>query len=247
VIVIPMAGLSRRFIDAGYPQPKYMLQAHGMSMFRHAVSSFAAYFDRLPFLFVLRDVHGTADFVAAECRALGLVDPLTVILDRPTRGQAETVRAGLAGARVGDDVPVTIFNIDTFRPHFRWPETFDVEEIDGYLEVFHGSGSNWSYVRPATPSSDRVAETAEKREISNLCCTGLYHFSRAGDFNAAYDAYEALGSKRWHGAELYVAPLYNIVIGRGADIRYHLVDRDQVIFCGVPAEYEAFCATAATV
>lgn len=238
MIVIPMAGLSRRFAEAGYPVPKYMLEAHGRSVFRHAVESFAAYFDRLPFLFVLRDVQGTAGFVAAECRAMGVADARLVVLDEPTRGQAETVRLGLERAGCAAAEPATIFNIDTFRPHFRWPTGFDLGAVDGYLEVFRGAGPNWSYVRPA--AAGRVAETAEKREISDLCCTGLYHFSRAGDFSRACDAVRALGPGRWQGGELYVAPLYNVLIREGADIRYHVVERDQVIFCGIPAEYERF-------
>jgi len=46
-----------------------------------------------------------------------------------------------------------------------------------FRNVTSASGANWSYVRPATPGSDRVAETTEKRPVSDLCCTGLYHFA----------------------------------------------------------------------
>ena len=53
-----MAGLSRRFTEAGFDRPKYMLRAHGRSVFAHAVGSFAAHFGTLPFLFILRDVQG---------------------------------------------------------------------------------------------------------------------------------------------------------------------------------------------
>ncbi|HEY0421149.1 MAG TPA: capsular biosynthesis protein, partial [Acetobacteraceae bacterium] len=72
MIVIPMAGLSRRFTEAGYAAPKYMLQANGRSVFAHAVGSFAAYFASQEFLFIIRDVAGTADFVRAECAALDI-------------------------------------------------------------------------------------------------------------------------------------------------------------------------------
>jgi len=42
--------------------------------------------------------------------------------------------------------------------------------------------------------------------------------------------------------ERYVAPPYNTLIEAGKDICYSLVDRWDVILCGVPAEYEAFLA-----
>jgi len=242
MIVIPMAGLSRRFTEAGYTSPKYMLPARGRSVFGHAVGSFAAYADTLPFLFIVRDVAGTPDFVRAECRSLGIREALVVVLDRETRGQAETVEIGMRKAGVPDGAPVTVFNIDTFRPGFAFPSFAD-EPTDGYLEVFRGEGTNWSYVRPATPDGSLLAETAEKRPISDLCCTGLYHFASAGLYRSAYADYEAALSSADSWRELYVAPMYNLLIQRGCAIRYATIARNDVVFCGVPAEYEAFIAS----
>jgi hypothetical protein len=150
-------------------------------------------------------------------------------LASPTRGQAETVLLGIDQAGLDDDAPLTIFNIDTFRPGFAFPS----ETGDGYLEVFRGSGTNWSYVRPS--ADGRVLETAEKMVISDLCCTGLYHFRTASSFRKAARAALAVAD----GREIYVAPLYNRLIADGADIRYHEIARAEVIFCGTPEEYEA--------
>ena len=235
-----MAGLSRRFAEAGYTRPKYMLEAHGRTLFDQAVLSFAAYFVNLPFLFVARDVAGTADFVRARCTALGIADARVVTLDAPTRGQAETVALGLDAAGVGGQEPLTIFNIDTFRPGFAFPG-FE-QPVDGFLETFVGEGDNWSFVRPATKGGDRAAETSEKRPISRFCCTGLYHFARASLFSEAYGTAAALPDDRLEAGELYVAPLYNALIGAGRDIRFSVVPRGEVIFCGVPAEYDALLA-----
>jgi len=233
MIVIPMAGRSQRFTDAGYDRPKYRLALHGRSVFAHAVLSFADEFTRTPFLFITGPEPDAAGFVESECRTLGLVDARIVVLDAPTAGQAETVERGLLGADVADTEALTIFNIDTFRPGFRFPP--DVEAFDGWLEVFRGSGANWSYVRPGSGPEPIAVETAEKRPISDLCCTGLYHFARAADFRVALEA-ERLAP----GApELYVAPLYNHLIRRGARIGYSLIARDEVVFCGTPQEYEA--------
>ncbi len=240
MIVFPMAGLSRRFTMAGYKLPKYMLEAKGKSLFRHAVEGFAKYFNQIPFLFIARDIADTKQFITLQCQDMGLENYQTVFLDAPTRGQAETVILGANKAKLNCDAFLTIFNIDTFRPNFSFPEEFDINEIDGYLEVFIGSGSNWSYVRPESPTSNKVTETAEKREISKLCCTGLYHFSKFQVFRDAFEEYINLPQDNWDGKELYVAPLYNLVIRDNLDIRYHLIDRDRVIFCGVPSEYETF-------
>ena len=105
--------------------------------------------------------------------------------------------------------------------------------------MFRGSGANWSYVGPAEGADEPlVAATTEKRPISDLCCDGLYHFARAGDFRAAL----ALERARPSMPELYVAPLYNHLIADGRRIHYDMVAEGMITFCGVPAEYEAVVA-----
>jgi hypothetical protein len=231
LIVIPMAGRSQRFYDAGYTVPKFQLPLGGESVFAHAVGSFASYFNDLPCLFVT-DSEESSAYVRRECSRLGVENATVFFINPPTAGQAETVELGLEAAGVPDSQPLTIFNIDTFRPGFEFPA---LPPLDGWLEVFEGEGANWSYVRPADGAEPLVLETAEKRPISNLCCTGLYHFARAGDFRAALAAERAAPQ----AAELYVAPLYNHLIARGLRIGYSRIDPADVIFCGTPAEYEA--------
>ena len=230
MIVIPMAGRSQRFYDAGYDRPKYMLELDGRSVFAHAVGSFAAAFATTPFLFIA--AAEAEDFVRAEARALGVGEFEVVSLSAVTAGQAETVERGLDA--VGWAGPLTIFNIDTFRPGFAFPAE-PLASADGWLEVFRGSGANWSYVKPAPGAEPWALETAEKRPISDLCCTGLYHFARGQDFREAL----AAERRRPQAAELYVAPLYNHLIAEGRRIGWRLIAPDEVVFCGTPAEYEA--------
>lgn len=224
-----MAGRSQRFLDAGYGEAKYRLDLGGKSVFTHAVESFRAQFESHQFLFIV--AAEAADFVREASLSLGVRAARVVALTAPTSGQAETVELGLSGE--GDDTPLTIFNIDTFRPGFAFPGPW-YDALDGWLEVFEGQGANWSYVRPAPGDAPLALETAEKQPISNLCCTGLYHFARAGDFRAALAQERAAPQAR----ELYVAPLYNHLIARGARIGYSKIARDEVIFCGTPQEYQ---------
>ena len=233
-IIIPMAGLSSRFTNAGYVLPKYMLYVKNRSLFNLAVSSFEKYFDSCRFVFVARDVFDTRTFIEKECEQMGVKDFSVVILPQPTRGQAETVLEGITRAGVPEQEPILVFNIDTFRPGFTFPA--DLSAWDGYLEVFVGSGKNWSYAKTESEGSTLVVETAEKVEISNYCSTGLYYFSTASSFVKAYT--ENLEHPKDGKAELYVAPLYNHLIEAGKKIHIHVIGRDEVIFSGVPAEYE---------
>lgn len=232
-----MAGLSSRFFKAGYKKPKYMLKAHDVFLFDYAVSSFEKYFEKELFLFVIRDVYGTKNFVEKRAKSLGIKNYLIHEVSYETKGQAETVALGLSSVGFDYDDSLTIFNIDTFRPEFHYPSSVDIE--DGFLEVFQGEGDNWSFVKPIE-NTRKVSMTTEKNPVSNLCCTGLYHFAKVSLFMKAYREYLKRPEETWEKGELYVAPLYNELISSGYNINYNLIPRDSVIFCGTPEEYDDF-------
>jgi len=237
VIVIPMAGLSQRFLNAGFTLPKYMLYAGNLSLFNISVSSFSRYFNSCSFLFIARDLYDTGLFIQKECELLGIKNYYIKLLERPTRGQAETVFQGLKLAKINDDEPITIFNIDTIRHGFQFPENY--RECDGFIDVFKGEGDNWSYARTENAVSTRVVETAEKVQISNYCSTGLYYFKSAKLYKCTFQ--KQIGNNQINLVkELYIAPMYNILIGEGSDIQINLINSDLVSFCGVPEEYYSY-------
>ena len=246
MIVIPMAGLSRRFTDAGYTKPKYRLDLLGRPVFDYAVGSFADRFGREPFLFALGADRDGQAFVRQRVHVLGVPEARTVCLGRHTAGQAETVALALEAAAVADDEPLTIFNIDTFRPGFEMRQA--ERQADGFLEVFRDSGDAWSFVEPVPDDlgadAGRAARVVEKQRISDLCSTGLYFFRRRRHFDDAYRAEIATPTQALK--EHYIAPIYNHLIVRGLDVRYRVIDRNAVIFCGTPAEYEALRASPAS-
>ena len=235
-----MAGLSSRFKKAGYDLPKYMLRAHGKTLFNYSVSSFEKYFSEHSFLFISLDILNTREFINKECQNLGITDYQIVILDAPTKGQAETVYRGLQQAKISINESITIFNIDTFRPNFKFPKEFDIEKVDGYLETFIGSGTNWSNVVPADESLQSVKLTAEKQELSEYCCTGLYYWRFWDDFCRIFENYQKKALSEMQAGEYYIAPMYNELINEYKDIRFSVIDNHEVIFCGVPEEYNEF-------
>ncbi|MFQ1933226.1 hypothetical protein ACK350_07115 [Aeromonas veronii] len=230
MIVIPMAGLSSRFFSAGYKIPKYMLPIDNQTVFSRSVKSFEKYFDSDEFVFICRENYNTPEFVHSELKRIGVKNFKISILKEETKGQAETVVLGLRDYREIEDI--TIFNIDTFRPGFDKPLL--AKNSRGYLETFIGEGKNWSNVLP--DEFGRVVKTAEKQEISNYCCTGLYSFSYFSDLKNAYNA--AKNDRALvHNNEYYIAPLYNYLIKQGYLVNFTIIERRDVIFCGTPDEY----------
>lgn len=231
MIVIPMMGRSSRFLDAGYPTPKYQLLVNNQTMFELAVNSFLPYFSTEHFLFIVRNDYDSRKFVSEEVLRLGIKDFRVIELQGETKGQADSV---YRGTKLYDDrIPVIIFNIDTVRHRFAMPICSEIE--DGLLEVFMADGDGWSFIEAGDQNS--VIRTIEKKRISNLCSNGLYIFKELADFRAAFD--HAVDKKDYLNGEIYIAPLYNFLIKGGKSIKYRLIENGDIDICGTPAEYEA--------
>lgn len=230
MIVIPMVGKSSRFFNAGYTKPKYMLKLNDSTIFSNVLQSFEKYFSEELFVFLVRSDFDAKFFVENEVKNLGIQNYEIKVFEQETQGQAETVFLGLTD--IDSDEPLVIFNIDTFRFNFQHP--IWVDDCDGYLEVFQGEGENWSFVKSGVGNT--VIKTTEKEPISNLCSDGLYYFRKKIFFDQAFEESKKNGDT--FRGEYYIAPLYNNLIKKGLDIRYSMIERKDVVFCGTPEEYE---------
>lgn len=236
MIVIPMAGLSSRFFKSGFDLPKYQLKINDDFVFDLALKSFERYFASDLFVIVLRDAFDAKAFVESRLLALGVKSYLIKELDFETQGQAETVLLGIDNTAIDDDEPLFIFNIDTFRYDFSKPDF--LTDCDGYLEVFQGDGDHWSFID--IDDKDNVIRTTEKERISNLCSDGLYYFASKRLYIDVLT--EAKSQNLLVNNELYIAPIYNLLIEQGKRVRYHSIGDDEIDFCGTPDEYRALLA-----
>lgn len=229
MIVFPMVGRSSRFFEAGYKRPKYELLLNGDSVFSCAVKSFQKYFSTDLFYFIVRSDFDAKNYVLSEVAKLGILKYLIFEIAGETLGQADTVYQGIRS--IADDEELYIFNIDTFRHNFEKPDFS--KNCDGYIEVFRGTGTHWSFVEPGNDFS--VLRTTEKERISDMCSDGLYFFRKKSDFDRIFEM--ALEKNATVKGEYYIAPLYNLLIQAGKDIRYHVIHEDRITFCGTPDEY----------
>jgi hypothetical protein len=247
MFIFPMAGLSSRFTAAGFTVPKYMLPAGDRSLFEHSISGFSAYYESDPFLFIYLADKVDPGFIIDGCKRRGIPSRniLLAALPQPTDGQAATVAQGIEAAGVNRSTPITIFNIDTMYRTFRQPAFAQDSAVDGYLDVFHAEGDHWSFVRPLDGSQDEgfATEVTEKRRISHLCSSGLYHFRQAGLFIDAFDTIRELSVDQLPGKERYIAPLYNQLIAQGGTVGYRTIPPGDIRFSGTPAEYQDFQAS----
>lgn len=232
MIVIPMAGLSSRFFNAGYNLPKYQLNLGNETIFSWSIKSFEKYFATDKFIFIYRNIFNTKYFLLEEIKNLGIKNYELVCLENETNGQAETVFLGLS--HFYHDEELYIFNIDSKILDFEKPSWLN--QCDGYLQVFIGEGEHWSFILP-NENNKRVLKTTEKYRISNFCSNGLYYFKSLKNYKEVFSL--MVNNQNTLVQEYYIAPMYNYLIEKNQIIYYDLIDKSQVLFCGIPDEYQA--------
>ncbi len=238
-VVIPMAGRGQRFVDAGFDDPKPLIDVLGRPMYAWATECTPlALATRLVFVVLQEhlDDYPLGEDIATRYAAHS---PTVVALSGVTEGQLCTVLE--AADALDPDAPLVVYNADTT---FTSPTIAasceglgDADgDVDGLLGVFEAPGDHWSFAR--LDDAGRVVETAEKRRISPYATTGLYGFGSARAFVDAGRRMIA-DDDRTRG-EFYVAPLYNRLIADGALVR---VDHAATVEAlGTPEELAAFLA-----
>lgn len=219
-ILLTMAGLGSRFKDAGYTEEKYAIQFRGHSLLDWSLASLIGFRDS-ELVLITRDSPGIDEYVRSSAERLGFGKVKVIVLDRVTRGQAET--AILAEPAFEKDEDILIFNTDTFvDPTYLKPSDIRGE---GWIPTFNAPGDKWSFVD--ADLDGKAIRTTEKVRISDDCSVGLYYFS-------SFFAFQQIVTEASYEKELYVAPLYNQWIERGHETYLHRLPENAVTVLGTP-------------
>ncbi|MEA1937758.1 MAG: hypothetical protein U9N14_01535 [Pseudomonadota bacterium] len=240
-LVLCMAGIYRRFREAGYKTPKYLLPWRGRTILSHILATMTedGAFSSVLLLANERDLSYRPDIEAVLAENGLAADCLHFVGD--TRGQAETAALAVdcleTRGRLDTEDRVVFHNIDTILYGRDYRKVADILcECDGYIDVFESDGPQYSYVR--IDQNGAVTEMAEKIVISNRATSGLYGFCSAIRFRDLAKSMTASG-------EFYISDVYRRMLSDGAHIRVNAPEpaRDTLIL-GTPAEYEAALAEA---
>ena len=226
-IIIPMAGAGSRFANEDYQLPKPLIDVQGLPMYERALSSLPINSeDELIFLCLKEHLE---NFPLRKDLSTRYLDCTIISVDFLTDGQACTVL--LAKNYIDDEVPIIIYNIDTY---FESPLGITLAQldphIDGLLSVFEANDPKWSFAR--TNEAGEVVELAEKKAISPWATTGMYYFSRGSDF-VKYTEVMIKENLRINN-EFYVAPVYNLMIKDGMKISLDYCSK--IVAMGTPQD-----------
>lgn len=224
-IILPMAGNGQRFIDAGYSNPKPLIDIDGKPMFVRVLENIKYGTD--VHVIVRRD-HVEENNIDTHIKE-ACPDATVHVLHEPTEGAACTVLEAINpysndGFLVANCDQLMVWNKSDF---------FEADNTEGTIFTFipdHDKPIH-SYVK--VDNSGYITELAEKKMISNIATVGVYHFaSEKRFFKAAHKMMDA--NDRTNG-EFYLAPVYNYLDEKVKEYRV-----DKFLGMGTPEELAQF-------
>ena len=236
-IVIPMAGKSSRFFEAGFTVPKFLLPLSpsegSKTMIEGAVDSL--------------QMVGNLIFIVQRDHCMFNIDTFlkekypscTVLyLERYTGGCVESVyEAALSYINTND--PLIISNCDQY---LEWDSSeflrvCSQEGVDGCVLTYNTDSVKNSYC--TIDASGRCTEFREKQVISEHSLVGVHYWRRGSDF--ILSAKNMLDNNVRDAGEYYVSTSYNYLIEKGKHITICPMREGEIYHTiGVPQTYYDF-------
>jgi HAD superfamily hydrolase (TIGR01509 family) len=228
-ILIPMAGNGSRFFNAGYKDPKPLIDVDGKPMIQRVVENI-----EIPgnYIFIVQAEH--YEKYDLESALTKLVPGCKIIqVDVVTDGAART--ALLAKQYIDNQRPLIIANSDQL---LDWDSSEFISQLleigaDGNMALFLANEEKWSY---AKIKNNRITEVAEKVVISNNASTGIYGWAKGCDY-VKY-AEQMIEKNIRVNNEFYICPVYNEAIRDNKRILPMFVDA--MYGLGTPEDLEKF-------
>ena len=241
-IIVPMAGTGRRFVEAGYKDPKPLIHANGKRLIEYITKMFDTENDE--FVFICNQTHIETTEMSSILH--DLVDKCTIIkIDDHKLGPVHSVLQCLE--QINDDEQVIVTYCDN---PYKWNYQDFIEyvsnnDLDGCIlshTGFHPHRLASTYMAYMKMQDELlVSEVKEKEPYTDdhwteHASTGTYYFKRGGDVKRYFK--QCIDQNVNFNNEYYVTLVYNLLIED--NLRVGVYDTDLVTVFGTPSELENF-------
>jgi len=240
-IVIPMSGMSSRFVAAGYDIPKYLIEVDGKKVIEHIVNLYPEDSD---FVFIINDKH------KEETNIVEILDKLVekkeiVTIPRHKKGPVFSVSEFENLIDDEEEVIINYCDFSIYWDYRHFKGFVDATECDGCVICYTGfhphmlGSDNYAFCK--TDESNRILEVREKQpftddKMSEFASAGNYYF-RKGSYVKKY--FKQLMDEDINiNGEYYVSLVYNLLIRDGLNNQVYEVP--YMLQWGTPTDLDIY-------
>ena len=223
-----MAGAGKRFQEAGYKEPKPLIDVCGKPMIKRVIDSLSGDELGINYIFVVQEEHlqmGLEKYLDNK----GTI----VSINKMTEGAACTTL--LASEHINNESELIIANCDQYIDWIFQDFVASCMEFDGCLATFNSTNPHHSY---AKLKKGIVTEVAEKIVISDKASAGIYYFKSGASYVSA--ANRMIEKNIRTNNEFYICPVYNELISDKKIISNFEINVNNKHMLGTPEELKIF-------
>lgn len=237
-LVIPMSGSSRRFKDAGYKEPKPLIEVDGLPIIQHVVDLFPGV-DKIIFICNTYDLENTN-----MREVLANIDPRAIVVEIEPHKKGPVWAVLQASRWIEDDEAVIVSYCDYGT---RWNYTEFLRAMKGFtggIACYRGfhphmlGSDNYAFCREENGILLEIKEKEPftKDRMSEYASNGTYFFS-SGYMVKKYFS-ELIQKDINLNGEYYVSLVYNLMVRDGHKIK--LFEIENMLQWGTPHDLETY-------
>jgi NDP-sugar pyrophosphorylase family protein len=240
-LVIPMSGIGRRFVEAGYNVPKPLIEVDGIPIIEHIANLFGRPDD---IIFICNEVHIRETNVIEILKRISPNCKIYEVSNQNRKGPVDAVRQIFDKL---DDDKETIISYCDYGTHWDYEGFLKMckeTDSDGSIACYtsfhpHMLGSdNYAFVKM---NGDKAIKIQEKKpftdnKMSELASNGTYYF-KSGKIVKKYFK-ELIDRGETLNGEYYVSLVYNLLIEDGLKVTTYLIDN--MLQWGTPYDLETY-------
>ena len=245
IIVIPMSGLGKRFVESGYIDPKPLIIVDNLPIIEHVVNLFDKKNDK--YIFICNNLHLRETNMR---EILSNIVPKSKIFEVPVEGRKGPVHAvSLIFDNIPDDEEIIVSYCDygTQWNYKNFLKNNRERNSDGSIACYRGfhphmlGTDNYAFLKETELGSRWMDQIQEKKPFTNnrmeeYASNGTYYFKNGNIMKKYFKKLMYLGLTI--NNEYYVSMVYNLLVEDG--LKVNIFEIEKMLQWGTPYDLEIY-------